>query len=194
MTQKQHILSDKELITGCLDGKEKYFKILYEQYYGKMLNVCKRYARNQEEAKDVLQDGFMKVFKSISKFDFNGSFEGWIRRIIVNNAINQYKQDSKSITQYIDNEDFSLVNLTNDELVEDVYIEPEILLNLVNELPPAYKLVFNLSVVEGYAHKEIAEMLNINEGTSRSNLAKARLKLQEKVKQVLNQNQMLSHV
>ena len=187
-------ISEKEIINGCLSGKEKYFKILYEQYYGKMLNVCKRYARNHEEAKDVLQEGFIKVFKNLDKYDYKGSLEGWIRRIVVNNAINQYKQDTKSLTKYFDHED--LVNYSPTALedeIESIQIEPEQLLELVQELPPAYKVVFNLFVMEGYSHKAIAEMLHINEGTSRSNLAKARLKLQEKIKLMFHPKQM-NHV
>jgi len=157
-----------------------------------MLNVCKQYARNHEEAKDLLQEGFMKVFKSLDKYDFQGSFEGWIRRIMVNNAINQYKKDSKSLTQYTENENLENVSDQNIEIEEDdgIDIPPEQILELIQELPPGYKMVFNLNIMEGYSHKAIAEMLNITEATSRSNLSKARVKLKERISQLYNQKQM----
>lgn len=157
-----------------------------------MLNVCKQYARNHEEAKDLLQEGFMKVFKSLDKYDFQGSFEGWIRRIMVNNAINQYKKDSKLLTQYTENENLENVSDQNIEIEEDdgIDIPPEQILELIQELPPGYKLVFNLNIMEGYSHKAIAEMLNITEATSRSNLSKARVKLKERISQLYNQKQM----
>lgn len=158
-----------------------------------MLNVCKQYSNSQEEAKDLLQEGFIKVFKNIAQYDGVGSFEGWIRRIMVNNAITQFNKNAKSITQYIDKEDFA------DDSYADIDVEykPEIehhqLLALIHELPPVYKIVFNLNIIEGHSHKIIAEMLNISEATSRSNLSKARAKLKDRINQLYYKNS-LCHV
>jgi RNA polymerase sigma factor (sigma-70 family) len=186
-------IAENALIKGCLDGKEKYFKMLFEAYYGKMLNVCKQYTRDEDHAKDILQDGFIKVFKNLKQYDFKGSFEGWVRRIIVNNAINQYKKDLKELTHYMDTE--ALENYSTPEEpdgldVESAEIEPEVLLGFINELTPVYKLVFNLNVIEGYSHKDIAGILNITESTSRSNLAKARQNLRGRITQTYTTNQM----
>lgn len=190
---KVHI-DEHELIKGCLACEEKYFKILYNNYYGKMLNVCMRYARDRDEAKDVLQDGFIKVFKSINQFDFKGSFEGWIRRIIVNTAINHYRKNTlRNITDYVDDEDLQKFEREKASIDIDTVaykVEPEILLKLVQQLPSVYKMVFNLYVMEEHSHKEIAQMLDITESTSRSNLTKAKIKLKMAVEELLNKEKI----
>ena len=187
-------IDEHELIKGCLACEEKYFKILYNNYYGKMLNVCMRYARDRDEAKDVLQDGFIKVFKSINQFDFKGSFEGWIRRIIVNTAINHYRKNTlRNITDYVDDEDLQKFEREKASIDIDTVaykVEPEILLKLVQQLPSVYKMVFNLYVMEEHSHKEIAQMLDITESTSRSNLTKAKIKLKMAVEELLNKEKI----
>lgn len=148
-----------------------------------MLNICIRYARDREEAKDMLQEGYIRVFKNIHQFNFKGSFEGWMKRVMVTTCINIFRKNSISnITDYVNNE--SLLILENAqasmhclELLSGM--NQEELLGLISKLPPVYRMIFNMNVIEGYSHKEIAETLGINESTSRSNLAKARFKLQE---------------
>jgi len=148
---------------------------LYEQYYGKMMGICLRYAGSRDEAFDLLHEGFIKVFQNISRYRPGTSLPAWIRTIIVNTCIDYYRKtirrrtDDISDAHYLsDDAPDVLSNLTEQEI-----------LAAVQELSPAYRAVFNLYVVEGYSHKEIGEALQITESTSRSNLVKARLKLQE---------------
>lgn len=181
--------TEKEIIDGCIRGIEKYQKMLYYQYFSKMMAVCMRYARDKDEAQDLLHEGYIKVYKNIGQFQWNGSFEGWIRRIMVNTAINYYHKNYLTrITDYVDTSpDKSDEHYTPEHFVESKpdaisAISAQELLNMVQNLSPAYKMVFNLYAIEGYTHKEIAEKLNVTEGTSKSNLAKARMKLQEMIK------------
>lgn len=144
------------------------------RYSGKMLAVCLRYTRHRMEAEDILQDAFIKVFDNISKFEFKGSFEGWIRRIVINTALKNYSK--KSFKQ----EQIGLENQPELPLEPEIYsnLQEEELLRLINQLPDGYRVVFNLYAVEGYSHKEIADLLGIQESTSRSQLVKARKMLQ----------------
>lgn len=174
---------EQELWQGCQKKDAQAQAMLYKAYFGKMLSVCLRYAKDQEEAKDILQDGFIKVFSNIDSFKGNGSLEGWIRRIMVNTAITHFNKQKKLFFDEID-DNLSEKPETQEE--EDQFIEEllgqlvyEDILVLVRQLSPAYQTVFNLYVIENYSHKEIAQMLGISEGTSKSNLAKARLKLQK---------------
>lgn len=193
--RKRTNISDKELIEGCLAGKEKFYKMLYDNNYGKMFNVCLRYAKDREEAQDILQEGYIRVFKTLQQYDFQGSFEGWIRRVIVTSAINYYnKNNLRSITDYVDND--VLLKMEKNEALNDmnnsIPLEAKELLSVIQKLPPVYKMVFNLNAIEGYSHKEISDMMGITESTSRSNLAKARAKLQEMITPLL-ENKTLSH-
>jgi|ERR1017187_3718581 RNA polymerase sigma-70 factor (ECF subfamily) len=194
--KKRTNISDKELIEGCLKGKEKYYKMLYDNHYGKMFNVCLRYARDREEAQDILQEGYIRVFKNLHQYDFKGSFEGWIKRVIVTTAINYYRKNNlRSITDYVDSD--NLLTMENNNVVIDEnnsmnQLEAKDLLSIIQQLPPVYKMVFNLNAIEGYSHKEISNMMGITESTSRSNLSKARAKLQEMVTPLI-QNKTLSH-
>jgi RNA polymerase sigma-70 factor (ECF subfamily) len=173
----------KRLIKGCIKGKEKDYKTLYHKYYGFLLSVCLRYARDREEAKDILQLGYMRIFKNLHQYSQTGSFEGWMKRIMVNESINFFKRVNKeNRTQYHD--DMALIGTYDDRSTSaEVYgqFEYNELLKLVHELSPAYRTVFNLFAIDGYSHKEIAEELGIAESTSKSNLARARAILQEKV-------------
>lgn len=173
-------MDEKKLIQDCIDEKNSAQKYLYDKFSPKMYYVCLRYARHASEAQDMLQDGFIKVFDNISSFKNNGSFEGWIRRIIVNTALNycrktSFKQEQLGIEDYQDKvvKSKAVSNLGEQEL-----------LALIQQLPDGYRMVFNLSVLEGYSHKEIAEMLNITESTSRSQLAKSRKWMQNELEKL----------
>lgn len=159
------------------NNREAQYK-LYSLLSGKMFAVCLRYAKNREAAEDLLQEGFVKVFTNIEKFRGDGSFEGWVRRIIVNTAVEYYRKSTKM---------YPMVNV--DDVNKDVIwedtgdnLELEDVMKLINSLSTGYRTIFNLYVVEGYSHKEIAEMLDISEGTSKSQLARARYLLMEMVK------------
>lgn len=171
-------MSEKELISGCIRENRQCQQEVFRRYAGKMLSVCRRYTRHRMEAEDVLQDAFIKVFDNIAQFKFNGSFEAWVRRIVVNTALKNYQRKS-----------FREEQLGLDPEVIDLPTEPSIfahlheeeLLNLIAQLPDGYRIVFNLYAIEGYSHREIAEILGIEVGTSRSQLLKARKWLQDKV-------------
>lgn len=169
-TESNPIPSENDLIKGCLDGNGQMQQILYDRFASKMYGVCLRYAGNEEDANDILQEGFIKVFKNLGKFRSEGSFEGWVRRIFINSAIEQYRKKVKlyNVSEVYENtvEDKS-INALDMLATKDV-------MNIINELSPGYKAVFNLHVVEGYSHQEIAQMLGINEGTSKSQLARAK--------------------
>lgn len=175
-------LPDKELIKGCLEGSPVFQRMLYKRFAAKMLFVCYRYTATKEEAEDILQEGFITVFDKLAQFKGEGSFEGWIRRIMVNKAIEHYRKNSKI---------FSLVDIEDieNELVDvnDVQsnIASEELMKMIQDLPPMYKIVFNLYIFEDMTHKEIAEKLGIVEGTSKSNLFHARMLLRKRLNQSL---------
>lgn len=171
-----------EMVSGCVKGDRKSQESLYKMYYGKMMGICMRYADNSDEAKDILQEGFIKVFNSLSKFDFEGSFEGWIKKIMVNTAIDSFRKNKKTIKIFDKN--VELENL--DQTKEDDYdnsvsnnIKTAELLEAIQKLTPAYKTVFNLYVIDGYSHQQIANELNISVGTSKSNYSKAKQNLQK---------------
>jgi RNA polymerase sigma factor (sigma-70 family) len=168
------------IVNGCIKGKRKYQKKLFEMFYGKMMGVCMRYAKDQDEAQDMVQNGFIKIFKKLDVYNFEGSLEGWIRRIMVNTAIDQIrknKRDPFSIEddQRIQNIEEEVPFSEDDE--EETKIHAEHAIRAISNLSPAYRTVFNMYVMEGFTHKEIAEYLRISEGTSKSNLAKAKQKL-----------------
>ena len=168
---------EKAIVEGCLRGEPRAQKILFERYYGKMLAVCQRYSRNRDEAKDILQDGFVKVFQKLEQFSFNSPFEAWVRRIMVNTSIDFYR---KSATEpYLNDIDVAGDVLEQQDVISDMsYAE---LLECLQQLPAGYKIVFNMYVIEGFSHKEIAEALHVTEGTSKSQLAKARGYLQKMI-------------
>lgn len=167
-----------DLLAACKRGERSAQKQLYELFYNKMMMVCLRYAANREEAKDLLNEGFLKVFLNIHKFQPNYTLESWIRRIMVNNAIDNYRRTKKHRYQTDIDE---VYDHSEDEVVSSQLSANEIM-KLVNTLSPAYKAVFNLFAIEGFSHKEIAAKLGISEGTSKSNLSKARAKLKVMLK------------
>src|SRR5204863_2651356 len=150
---------------------------LYKRFSPRMYAVCLRYAGNAEEAEDILQEGFIKVFKKLNSFRSEGSFEGWVRRIFVNTAIEHFRKKRylQPVTEKEENTIEGKYFSVLDELAE------KDILALVQELSPGYRTVFNMYVVEGYTHKEIADILGISEGTSKSQLARARMILQDMV-------------
>lgn len=167
-----------KIIKGCKKNKPEAQKALYEHLSRKMFGVCLQYSKDYTEAEDVLQDGFVKVFTKISQFNFNGSFEGWVRRIVVNCALERHRK--KNLLYSVSNIQDYDYKLAYDDVMGE--ISSKELLGLVQELSPQYKIVFNLYAIEGFSHKEIGEKLNISAGTSKSNLSRARNILQNKVK------------
>jgi RNA polymerase sigma-70 factor (ECF subfamily) len=172
----------KEIIEGCLRNNRRSQEELFKLFYGKMLPVCMRYMPDRDSAQEVLQEGFIKVFEKLGAFDYKGSFEGWIRRIIANTAIDAIRKSKKDPYLTDNDNDFKLG--ASDPMVEREDLEftdlkAEIAMEAIQKLSPAYRAVFNLFVLEDYSHKEIAELLGISEGTSKSNLAKAKMNLQK---------------
>ena len=168
----------EEIVEGCVKGNRDAQQDLYKLMYGKMLAVCYRYSRRPEEAKDLLQDGFLKVFKKIHKFNNAGSLEGWVRRIMVNNAIDYYRlnKNKYAISEANIDEDMLIENVDEDESIYEE-IKAKDIMESIQKLSPSYRTVFSMFVLDGYSHKEIAAELNISEGTSKSNLAKAKRNL-----------------
>lgn len=165
-----HIPSESDLIKGCIEENPQMQRLLYDRFSSKMYGVCVRYAENIEDANDVMQEGFIKVYKSLSKFRAEGSFEGWIRRIFINTSIEHYRKKVKlyNVTEVQEN------TIEDTELDALDSLATKDILKIVSELSPGYKQVFNMHVVEGYSHKEIADLLGITEGTSKSQLARAK--------------------
>ena len=170
---------EKDIIHGCLSGSRRDQELLYRRYAPKLYAVCLQYAGNTEEARDVLQEGFIKIFENLSRYSHEGSFEGWMRRIIVNTALERYR--NRYYLSRVD--DIDEVGEPEAEPDTDDFagLEASDLLNMIMELPPKYRMVFNLYAIEGYSHREIGEMLGTSEGTSKSNLSRARVILQKKV-------------
>lgn len=169
----------EQLIKACKKNNLKAQKELYETYKESLFSLCLKYCKNREEAEDNLQDTFIEVFKNIKKYNKKGSFEGWLKRITINKAIDKYKKES-------------YINIViNDDILKDQTIETEALnlplqtiLNLVQKLPSRYRMVFNLYELDNYTHKEIAKMLNISVSTSKSNLHRAKTILKNKIDQL----------
>lgn len=165
----------KELINECRNNNRKAQKELYDRFSSNLFASCLKYAPNYEEAQDILQDTFITIFKKIDQFKDEGSFEGWCRRIAVNTALQHYRKKK-------------VFNLVNENQIKDEEVEEETddidlknLLAMVQQLPDRYRMVFSMYVLDGYAHKEIAKSMNITEGTSKSNLARARQHLKEMI-------------
>ncbi len=177
-------LSESNLIKGCISGDRKMQELLYHRYSPKMYGVCLRYSNNTDDAQDLLQDGFIKVFKNLEKYRGDGSFEGWMRRIFVNTSIEQFRKNTRMTTvsepQESNFEDRELGALDN--------IAAKDIIKIVQQLSPGYRQVFNMYVIEGYTHKEIGDILGISEGTSKSQLARARAILQKMVEEKMYLN------
>lgn len=168
-------IREDDFIKACIDKDASALKILYEEHYSIMHPLCLRYANNTEDAMDILHDGFIKVFKNIDKYQVGTSLCAWIKRIMINTAIDYYRRESRRRCADID----EVNHLYYDEADIVSKLSTEELLGALQTLSPGYRSVFNLYVIEGYSHKELADILNITESTSRSNLVKARSKLKE---------------
>ncbi|MGI6340561.1 MAG: RNA polymerase sigma factor [Bacteroidales bacterium] len=169
----------KDIIKGCLSGVKRDQELLYRRHAAKMYAVCLQYSGNDDEARDILQDGFIKIFENLAYYKYEGSFEGWMHRIIVNTALEKYRE--KNHLYRVDDID-TIPELDADPDNNDYSgLEAVDLLDMIRELPPKYRMVFNLYAIEGYTHKEISRMINISEGTSKSNLSRARAILQRKI-------------
>ncbi len=173
----------ENLIKACKKNRPDAQRKLYDKLSGKMFGVCLQYAKDYTEAEDILQDGFIKMFTKIDQYDFKGSFEGWVRRIMVNCALERFRKHNL-LYPVSDIHDYDYKFSYDDVMGE---ISSKELLNMIQELTPQYKVVFNLYAIEGYSHQEISEMLNISVGTSKSNLSRARVILQEKVKELYSE-------
>ena len=170
-----------QLINDCKNKDRKAQEQLYRLYSPKLFAVCLKYSRNFTEAQDNLQDGFILIFNKIELYSFKGSFDGWLKRVMINNVLQQYRNQT-------------FLSLVNEDIAEDYDIEIDnaeisldYLLKIIQELPDRYRLVFNLYVIDDYSHVEIAEMLTINIGTSKSNLSRAKMILKEKIEQYKNE-------
>lgn len=173
------------ILKACIEGNRSGQEELYRLVAPKMYGVCLQYTGNEDDAKDIMQDGFIKVFRKIEQFSGKGSLEGWIRRILVNTALEKYR--SKVHLQSIDEHDYINVEIVDQYVLESMTAEE--IAQLIQNLSPKYRLVFNLYAVEGYSHKEIAEKMGISEGTSKSNLSRARVILQQKVLKLYRERQ-----
>ena len=168
-------LSLDRLIQNCSRNDTKAQSELYQLFSSKLFSLCLKYSRNYAEAEDNLQDAFVTIFKKISQYNNKGSFEGWLKRIAINTALQCYRNKG-------------VFEIVNEDLIEDVVLEIdddeitlEYLLKIIQELPDRYRLVFNLYVLDGYSHKDIADLLKITTGTSKSNLSRARQVLKDKI-------------
>jgi RNA polymerase sigma factor (sigma-70 family) len=177
-----HRHEELQLVEGCKNQSRTAQKEVFSKMYGRLFGICMRYAHDADEADDILQNGFIKVFNGIENYKGDGSFEGWIKRIVVNTAIDNYRR--KKVKPVVTDSDLTdrLGDDLEDEIEDDsIYNQIPIseVMDAVQELSPAYRTIFNLYVMEGYNHNEIAEMLEISVGTSKSNLSKARMNLRK---------------
>lgn len=176
-------MSLEKLIKQCANKDKKAQEEVYRLYSGKLFALCLKYSRNKTEAEDNLQDGFITIFNKIKQFRHKGSFEGWMKRIVINTALQTYRQKN-------------VLNLVHEEYVSDevvVELEEEdisldYLLNLIQNLPNQYRLVFNMYILDGYSHKEVSKKLGISEGTSKSNLSRARAILKKRIEEDQNES------
>jgi len=171
-----------QLINDCKNNDRKAQEQLYRLYSSKLFAVCLKYSRNYIEAQDNLQDGFLIIFNKIEQYSFKGSFDGWLKRVMINNVLQQYRTQT-------------FLSLVNEDVpedsefeIDDESISLDYLLRIIQELPDRYRLVFNLYVNDDFSHAEIAEMLSINIGTSKSNLSRARMILKEKIEHFKNED------
>jgi RNA polymerase sigma-70 factor (ECF subfamily) len=183
------MIIEESILEGCIAGRREAQYELYKKFASSMLAVCFRYARNRNEAEDFLQEGFLKVFQKISSFRREGSFEGWMKRIMINHALNEIKKNKRM--PFL--EDIEVINETE---IVDLEEEPtgnlapipaDVLLDMIKSLPVGYRIVFTLYVMEDYSHKEIANELNISENTSKTQLLKARRVLKSKLNEYYNE-------
>ncbi len=174
------MLSEEQLIEKCKKQDRAAQKVLYDKYAGLMLGICMRYVYERAEAEDILQEGFLKVFLKIGKFEGRGSFEGWLKRVFVNTAITHYHKNSKYNKYH-----YEIGEMYDTKFEKGNYKEAEFtrseLFDVINELPTGYKMVFNLYAIEGYKHKEISKLLKIDINTSKSQYSRAKKAIRKKL-------------
>ena len=167
---KEKFITDESIIKGCLKQKGRAQKALWEKYKSVLFGICLRYTKTNTDAEEVLQEGFIKIFNSLVKYEGKGSFEGWMKRVMVYTAIDLHR---KKKPEYLSkNEEEEITEITEDYIEESM--DADTIMEIMHQLPDGYKVVLNLYAVEGFTHKEIAQELNISIGTSKSKLAKAR--------------------
>jgi len=176
-------MDDVTLIKECSRGNAKAQRALFDKFAPKMLAVCMRYLKNMDEAEDALQDGFVKVFQKIPEFKMEGSLEGWIRRIMVNNSLDAIRRNKKQLLEDDVDTVQHKVSFTDFQFDD---MDLQYLMKIIQSLPDGYRVVFNMFAIEGYSHKEIAETLGVSENTSKSQYSRARALLREKLEQVKN--------
>lgn len=170
------------LLQGCRDGRRSSQKKLYELFYGYGINICLRYAKNQAEAQEMLNDGFLRVFTRLHQYDSDFPFRVWLRRVLINAAIDYHRKHKRYHLTHVEE---NMGQFIDDQQVYPKVGDNDDVLAVIQQLPPAYQMVFNLYVMEGYKHQEIAEKLNISVGASKSNLSRAK----EKLRQILSKKQ-----
>lgn len=174
-------MEEQTLIKDCLNGNPIAQRKLFEKFAPKMMTVCLRYMKGRQEAEDVLQDGFVKVFQKVHLYENSGSLEGWIRRIIVNTALDQLRKNSKF--GYMDDVDEVGYKIENNSYTFENLVAQD-LMKMIDQMPNGYKVVFNMFAIEGYSHKEIGEMLGISENTSKSQYLRARDYLKKQLEKI----------
>lgn len=171
-------LTEEEIIRLCKKRNTKAQKALYNKYHSVLLGICIRYGKSRAEAEDILQVGMLRIFKNIDSYSGKGSFEGWLKRIVVNVAIDNFRKNNKHYYYYdideVNGEPYLATDIPKDLEVEDI-------LKTIHQLPDGYRMVFNMYAIEGYSHKEIAAKLGISENTSKTQLLKARKSLRKKL-------------
>lgn len=183
--------NDGKIITGCKKGKHRHQMALFDKYAPMLRGVCMRYVNNNADADDLLQEGFIKILDNIKHYSEQGSFVAWMKRIMINNALNYCRKNSKVHFTELDDgfNDYSIDDQPSDKLnskVLDADISTEKIIEIFNELPEGYKMVLNLYVLDGYSHSEISEKLGISVNTSKSQLSRARKALIKKTEEILN--------
>jgi RNA polymerase sigma-70 factor (ECF subfamily) len=176
------MMSDQQIIEGCANHERKAQQVLYDKYSHFLLGVCMRYANDKAEAEDILQDSFLKIFSNIKDFSGTGSFIGWLRKVAVNTAITHYHKNLK-YRYHVDIEEYVSEETGTTSFEEDFFTSDE-LYKVLNELPTGYRMVFNLYAVEGYKHKEIAEILGIDTNTSKSQYSRAKAVIRNKLEKL----------
>ncbi len=174
------MISEDQLIDRCRKNDRTAQKILYDRYASIMFGICLRYVFERSEAEDILQEGFLKIFTKINEFEGRGSFEGWMKRVFINTAITLYHKNSKHNKNHYNIDDVHVVK-SEKPVFDDSEFTNEELINIIHSLPKGYKLVFNMYAIEGYKHKEIAEMLNIDINTSKSQYSRAKKLIRKKL-------------
>jgi RNA polymerase sigma-70 factor (ECF subfamily) len=176
------MMSDLQIIEGCAKHDRKAQQELYDQYSRLLLGICLRYASDKAEAEDILQECFLKIYFNINDYSGTGSFIGWLRKVTVNTAITHYHKNLK-YRYHVEIEDYLSVETGSAGFDEDLFTSEE-LYKVLNELPPGYRMVFNLYAIDGYKHKEIAEMLGIDTNTSKSQYSRAKAALRDKLEKL----------